>query len=224
MKETEFKQQKKTVSRKTVDKWKKKQWYEIIAPSEFKRVTLGDTIASKPELLKGRHIKVSLRKLSNQIKKQFVEIIFEINDVKGNKAYAESIGLEVPESFIKKFIRRKSSKIQMVQDAKTKDNAVIHVKSMVLTARKTATAQRTVIRRIMEKEIALFCANSNKETIISDLLNEELPKSIADKCKKIVPVKRIEVIKARVYREKEAQEQKEKTEKENEKSEKETGQ
>ncbi|MFH1587797.1 MAG: hypothetical protein ABIA76_00470 [Candidatus Diapherotrites archaeon] len=187
---------------KTVDKWKKKQWYEILAPTEFKRISLGDTVATKPEQVKGRTIKASLRKITNQIKRQFVEVLFRITEVKGNNAYTESAGHEIPESFLKKFIRRRSSKIQLVQDCSTKDKAKIRVKTMVLTARKATANQRTAIRAIIKEEVKSFCAKTNKETIISEFLLSDFTNKLHEKCKKIMPVKRVEVTKTRIYQEK----------------------
>jgi len=48
---------------KTTDKWKKKAWYTIIAPEEFERRELGETIAEKPETLIGRLITVQQENL-----------------------------------------------------------------------------------------------------------------------------------------------------------------
>ncbi len=190
---------KRKTSRKTVDKWKKKQWYEIFAPTEFKRVSVGETVATKPEQLIGRKIKVSMRKINNQIKKAFTEVKFKIIEVKGNKVYTETIGHEVPESFLKKFIRRRSSKIQVVIDASTKDKQKIRVKAMSLTRRKASKEQKTVIHKIMVNEIRLFCLKRNSNQIISDLITGDLTQKIVEKANKIMPIKKTEIIKSKLF-------------------------
>jgi len=60
------KQEKKEASKpkikksRTADKWKKKQWYNIIAPAEFDKVVIGETVAEKPKNIEGRIIKIDL--------------------------------------------------------------------------------------------------------------------------------------------------------------------
>ncbi|MBN2127716.1 MAG: 30S ribosomal protein S3ae [Candidatus Diapherotrites archaeon] len=186
-------------SSRTVDKWKKKQWYEIFAPQEFKRVSLGDTVATKPEQLEGRKLKVSMRKITNQIKKAFTEIRFKITEVKGNKAYTESTGHEVPESFLKKFIRRRSSKIQAVTDVSTKDRQKIRLKVMILTRKKATSDQRTAIHKIMLEEIRDYCSKRNSGEIISDLILGDLDLQITKKANKITPVKKTEIVKSKLF-------------------------
>lgn len=186
-------------SRKTVDKWKKKIWYEIFAPTEFKRISIGETVATKPEQLNGRKLNVSMRKISNQIKKAFTEVKFKIIEIKGNKAYTETIGHEVPESFLKKFIRRRSSKIQVAIDVSTKNKEKIKIKAMTLTRRKASAEQKTAINKIMIDEIRLYCIKRNSNELISDLIMGDLDQKINKKANKIIPIKKTEIIKSKLY-------------------------
>jgi small subunit ribosomal protein S3Ae len=184
---------------RTVDKWKKKQWYEIFAPEEFKRISVGETVATKPEQLNGRTIKVSMRKINNQIKKAFTEIKLKINEIKGNKAYTETIGHEIPESFLKKFIRRRSSKIQIVIDTSTKNKQKVRIKAMILTRRKSSAEQKTAVYKIMNDEIRLYCIKRNSNELVSDLIMGDLEQKITQKANKITPVKKTEIIKSKIF-------------------------
>ena len=67
--------------KKTADKWKKKSWYTVVAPEEFERREIGETVAEKPEMIIGRIINISGRDLANQPKKQHISILFKVNDV-----------------------------------------------------------------------------------------------------------------------------------------------
>ena len=114
--------EKKTVGKKRgADKWKKKTWHTIFAPKEFDRKEVGTTVAEKPQNLVGRTVWISARELSGDPKKSHITMFFRINEVKGNKAYSEAAGHEIKESYLKKFIRRRNSKIETVQFVKTKD-------------------------------------------------------------------------------------------------------
>ena len=46
--EQKEKKEKKVIQKRTTfDKWKRKKWYKIIAPAEFNKTELGETIAEK---------------------------------------------------------------------------------------------------------------------------------------------------------------------------------
>ena len=131
--------------KRTVDKWKRKVWYTIFAPKEFEKKELGDTVAIKPELLEGRRISVGLSQIARQAKKPHVSVKFRVNEVKGNKAYTEAIGHSVKDAYMRRFVRRRSSKIEVVQKVTTKDNVNAVVKTIVVTAKKVAKSRRTEI-------------------------------------------------------------------------------
>jgi len=86
---------------KTTDKWKKKSWYAIIAPEEFERKQLGETVVEKPENLIGRVVTVTGRELANQPKKQHIQLKFKVRTVAANKANTEAVGHEVKDSYLK---------------------------------------------------------------------------------------------------------------------------
>ena len=45
--------------KKTVDKWKKKKWFKIIAPKQFNEVVLGETPAEKETQVINRVVEAS---------------------------------------------------------------------------------------------------------------------------------------------------------------------
>ena len=52
------------VARKVKDKWKAKNWYQILAPPLFDNVPIADTLADKPNSLIGRVTEASLQDLT----------------------------------------------------------------------------------------------------------------------------------------------------------------
>lgn len=182
----------------TADKWKKKMWYAIYAPKEFDRKELGETVAVKPELLNGRTIAVGLRQLSNQIKKQHVTVYFRVNEVKGNKAYTEVVGHVIKDAFLKRFIRRRCSKIEAVQNFSTKDNMNGKVKTVVVTARKVTNKQKKAIRKITIELTEKFIKSAASDELVSKLIFGNLDTEIMNAAKKIAPIKRVEITRSRI--------------------------
>jgi small subunit ribosomal protein S3Ae len=196
---------KESMKKTTADKWKKKVWYKIYAPKEFDLKEIGETVSTKPELLPGRTIKVSLRELTNQIRKHYVKVKFMITEVKGKSAYAEAVGHAINEGFLKKFTRRRSSKMQVVVKGKTVDGADVNIKVVGISARKADKKKRTDIRKAMEEEISAFIKSCRADTIVSEIISDKLAKMILEKAKKIHPMKRVEITKSQVKKQKQEQ-------------------
>ncbi|AJF60408.1 MAG: hypothetical protein J4224_03750 [Candidatus Diapherotrites archaeon] len=191
-------QKKAIVKKRTVDKWKKKVWFNVFAPKEFERKEIGTTISEKPESVVGRKIEISVRDLAGQPKGQHVSILFKIVEVKGNKAYADAFGHTIRESYLRKFTGRRSSKVETVQLVSTKDNASLKVKTICLTGRKVDRKKEKAIRKIIESEISSVAKQTQLADIVSDLVFGNLPQKILSKVKKVSPIKRIEIVKSRL--------------------------
>lgn len=191
-------EKKQITKKKTVDKWKKKTWYGVFAPKEFDRKEIGSTVSEKPASLNGRTLQVSARNLSQDIKKSHIMLLFKINEVKGNKAYAQSIGHEIKDSYFRKFVRRRNTKVDVVTIAETKDKTKIKVKAMVLTANKIEKIKQTALRKIMIQKIISMAKNFDAQEFISELVFGNIVQKIYNDAKKIGLVKRVEITKSRI--------------------------
>ncbi len=183
--------------KKTVDKWKKKIWYTLYAPAYFDSKPLGETIAEKPEMVKDRVIIVGGRDLSTA-KRANGAVSFKVVDVKGNKAYTEVVGHQVSPDYLRRMVRRRSSKVECVQDVTTKDNVKVRVKTVVLTGRKATKNQKTAIHKIVVEEINQFVRPKTYDKVITEFVFGNLPAKIIGEAKKVAIIKKAEIVKSRV--------------------------
>ncbi len=179
--------------RKTTDKWKKKVWYTLVAPQEFERKEIGETIAEKPESLIGRVISVTGRELANQPKKQHFTLKFQVTNVAANKAHTESVGHSIKESYIKRIVRRKTSKVMVVENYPTKDNKVYKLKVVAITEKKCSRIQRTALRKKISEVTKALVADVEARKIVDEIVFGNLPNKIYSDVKKIVPTRRLEI-------------------------------
>ena len=112
-----------TTARKVKDRWKSKNWYNVLAPPSFDNVTIADTLADNPENLINRVTGVSLQDLTNDFRKSHITLFFRINKVKESNAYTEFIGHTLTSDYLRRMIRRRRSKIDGVYDVTTRDGA-----------------------------------------------------------------------------------------------------
>ncbi len=183
---------------KGVDKWKKKQWYKIIAPPEFDRTELGETVAEKPKNVEGRIVNVDLGQLTGQRQKRHISVSFKVEKIEGKTATCQVIGHSISHGFLNRMVRRRISKIEAVQAVQTSDGTKVKVKSVALSARKLSRKQETAIRNKMVEAIGKAAAKKSFAMFSQEAIFGAVASKLFKQLTKIAPLKRVEIIKTRL--------------------------
>lgn len=181
------------VRRVVRDTWKGKKWYKIIAPSLFKEVEVGKTVASDTSLLPGRTVEVTLKEITGDIKQSKNKLIFRITDVAGDNARTKCVGAELSRSYLRSLTRRRVSRVDPICDIQTKDGAKFRIKALILGARRMKTSIKSVIRAEAVKMITEKAKEHASEEFFLKLVNGEIADSIKEKLHKIYPLQRVEI-------------------------------
>ena len=189
-----------TAARKIKDKWKAKTWYNILAPSSFDKITIADTLSDNPNKLINRVTEVSLQDLTNDFRKSHIKLFFKINKIEDTNALTQFIGHELTSDYLRRMIRRKRSKIDGVYDVTTRDGALIRVKPFATTDKRIQNSQRKVVRETMKQTIYNQSKTSTLSEFIQFIIDGKLGSEVYKKCKKLYPVKRVEVNKTQVLK------------------------
>ena len=189
-----------TSARKIKDKWKAKTWYNILAPSSFDNITIADTLSDNPNKLINRVTEVSLQDLTNDFRKSHIKLYFKINKIEDNNAITQFIGHELTSDYLRRMIRRKKSKIDGVYDVNTRDGASIRVKPFATTDKRIQNSQKKIVRDTMKQTIYDQAKISTLSEFIQFIIDGKLGSEVYKKCKKLYPVKRVEVNKTEVLK------------------------
>jgi len=187
-----------STTRKIKDRWKSKNWYSVLAPPTFDNATVADTLADSPDSLINRVTGVSLQDLTNDFRKSHITLYFKINRVEESNAYTQFIGHTLTSDYLRRMIRRRRSKIDGVYDVTTRDGAVIRVKPFATTDKRIQNSQKKVIREAMKKTIEDQGKTGTLSEFVRDILDGKIGSDIYKNCKKLYPVKRIEIYKTEV--------------------------
>ncbi len=185
-------------ARKVKDRWKAKNWYNIIAPPAFDSVTIADTMTDNPEYLINRVTGISLQDLTNDFRKSHIILFFKINKVEEDKAHTQFSGHTLTSDYLRRMIRRRRSKIEGVYDVDTRDGAKIRVKPFATTDKRIQNSQRKVVREAMKTTISNRAKHSTLSEFMKNILDGRMGSDIYKNCKKLYPVKRIEIHKTEV--------------------------
>ena len=185
-------------ARKIRDKWRAKSWYNVLAPPAFDNVTVAETLTDNPNKLIGRVAEASLQDLTNDFRKSHITLYFKINKVEENNAHTQFVGHSLTSDYVRRMIRRRKSKIDGVYDLKTKDNGLIRVKPFAITEKRIQNSQKKIIRNTIKKTITEEAAKTTMMEFIKNILDGKIGSEIYKNCKKLYPVKRIEINKTEV--------------------------
>jgi small subunit ribosomal protein S3Ae len=184
--------------RKVKDRWKAKNWYNILAPPAFDNVTIADTLTDSPDSLINRVTGISLQDLTNDFRKSHITLFFKIHKVEETNAYTQFAGHTLTSDYLRRMIRRRRSKIEGVYDVTTRDGAVLRVKPFATTDKRIQNSQRKVVREAMKKTIDDQAKTSTLSEFVNSILDGKIGSDIYKNCKKLYPVKRIELYKTEV--------------------------
>ncbi len=189
---------------RAVDPWKQKKWYTIISPQVFGEKEITETAAFEDDMLLGRRLQVLGIELTGNPNHMQYLVTLRIDKVVGNKAYTDFEGLELERSFIKRYTRRHTSKVESVFDAETKDGKLLHIKLTVWTAVKVSGNTATDMRKIGEEMMRAYVVERTKDEALMGFLEGDISKLIAARLKKLAPIRRVEVSKSYVVMEERA--------------------
>ncbi|MFH1064226.1 MAG: hypothetical protein V1729_04045 [Candidatus Woesearchaeota archaeon] len=189
---------------KTVDKWRKKKYFSVLAPKSFQERELGQAMAYESSSLEGRCIKFNLMMLTGNVRRQDVNITFKIDKVKGDTAFTMVDSYSVSPASIKRKIRRQRDRLDESFNCVTKDNKIVRIKPFIVTAMKTSQLVRAAARRKLVQFIHEYVGGIDYDTLILDVMNEKLQKEISKIGSKIVPIRFVAIRILKYVGEKEA--------------------
>ncbi|AMH93999.1 MAG: 30S ribosomal protein S3ae [Candidatus Methanomethylophilus sp.] len=184
--------------RKSKDKWKMKEWYNVHAPRMFNETVIGETPAADPEFLIGRQSEVTVQDLTGDFSKMHIKLRFKIVGYDGHEAKTELIGHDLTSDYVRRLTRRKKTKTDHVVDVKTADGFVLRLKTMSIADRRIQASQEEGMRAAIAAYLTSYAAENKLADIIKAIISGDMAKDTAKACHAIIPIKRIEIRKSEV--------------------------
>ncbi len=181
-------------------KSKGKKWYTILAPKMFGEVEIGRTSSDDPEKIIGRKVSVSLMNLLNDFRKYYIKFKFRIVSVDGDIAKTEFDGSQCMRDYISRLVRRRSRRVDTIQDLVTKDGVKIRIKSLAIIPRQVKTSVKETVRDKIREIIKSEVERANLEEFIKRVISDDIKHRILRESSRIYPVRHFEIRKSEVLR------------------------
>ena len=193
-------------SRKIKDKWKEKKWVSVSAPDSFNNIHIADIPITDEEKAKGRVIEVTLFDILKGDPSQYqYKLYFQIDKVVGEKATTIFKRYEYAKEFLRSLVRRGSSKINFVIDAKTKDGYVFRIKVIALSHRELNSSRQHALRLIAREIIEKSVPNMTIDEFVQASCYNKINSDIMAATKKIIHLRHVGLEKVKLVRSAEAE-------------------
>ena len=172
---------------------KKKKWFDIVAPKVFNSLKIGETLAYEPSQLVGRKLRVNLMVLTNDPKKQNTNVNFKVASLSGENGVCKIVGYELNRSYIKRMVRKSTSKIDDSFVVESKSGLKFKIKPLLIARFKINNSVATEIRKKLRENVGNFFKEKSDDEIILAIVQGKLQREIRGSLKKIYPLSAFEI-------------------------------
>jgi len=188
-------------TRKIKDKWKEKRWVTVFAPESFNNIPIAYVPITSDKTAVGRVVEVTLFDiLKGDPSQHQYKLFFQINKVTEEKATTVFKRYEYAKEFLRSLIRRGSSRINFVIDAKTKDGYVFRIKILTLSHRELNTSRKRALRLEAKKQIERIVPQMTIDEFVQAACYGKISSDIMAATKKIIRVRHVGLEKVRLLR------------------------
>ena len=184
--------------RKIQDKWKMKDWYNVIAPSFFGGVFLGSTPCSDPNKMIGRTIETTLYDITGDVQQQHIALSFQVSNLRGNDADTTFKGHEYSRDYLRSLIRRGSTRVDTILNLTTKDGYKLRVAVVALSLLRIRRSQILVMREIIHKILEEKGKNLNLDQFVQEAVLGKIGSDVYNEAKRINPLRHVGVRKIKL--------------------------
>lgn len=164
-----------------------------MAPKLFNERVIGESPALEPNMMLGRTIQTNLTNLTGDIKKQHIEVTFEVDKVMGDTAYTFVRSFEMNPSSMKRFVRRGKKRVDDSFKCRTSDGKTIIVKPFLVTKSMTTNSITTKLRKTAKDFLIRSIIGITYDQVCNDFVFYNIQKSLKALLNKIYPLKICEI-------------------------------
>lgn len=183
------------VKKKTIDTWKTKTWYHVLAPKLFNEAEIAQVPAQDDEHIINRIIKIPLKEITRDLSHIYTNIKLRVETVKGKTAYTKFIGHLIAREYIQTLGRKGRRLLYRVQVVKSKDDVDFTVKILIVTNGPASAPKCTILRNASKEWLSEKTKTTDFAQFIQDVLYGKAGLELQGKLKKIYPIKRVEIYK-----------------------------
>lgn len=183
------------------DKWREKRWITINTPDAFSNIPIAYVPITDDENAIGRVLESTLHDiLGGDPSQHNYKIYFQIDKIQDDKAYTIFKRYEYSKEYLRSLVRRGSSKVNFIMDAKTKDGYIFRIKVIALTNRQLNTSRKHALRLIARDIISKTVPNMPVDEFVQATCYNKINSDIMAAFKKVIRIRHVGLEKVKLIR------------------------
>ena len=183
------------------DKWREKKWITVNAPDSFNNVPIAYIPITDDKNAPGRVLEVTLYDiLKGDPSQHQYKMYFQLDKIKDDKASTIFKRFEYSKEFLRSLVRRGSSKINFIIDAKTKDGYIFRIKVIALTHRQLNTSRKHDLRLITRDVINKIVPEMTIDQFVQATCYGKINSDIMAAAKKVIKIRHVGLEKVKLIR------------------------
>ena len=184
------------MSRATRDKWRRKEWYDIILPRYFGETKVGETPSDDPEKVDGRVFETTLAAITGDFSQEYMKMYFQVDEIEGHVARTVFKGHEYLRDYLRSLVRRRSTKVDGFFRVMTKDGFRVKVVVTAMTQRRIQTTKEVAIRKIMTAMVEDKAENLTFDQLAHEMVLGKLASDVYNEAKNVCALRHVGVRKS----------------------------
>ena len=184
------------MSRATRDKWRRKEWFDIILPRYFGETKVGETPSDDPEKVQGRVFETTLAAITGDFSQEYMKMYFQVDEIEGHTARTVFKGHEYLRDYLRSLVRRRSTKIDGFFRVMTKDGYRVKVVVTAMTQRRIQTSKEFAIRKVMTAIVEAKAENLTFDQLAHEMVLGKLASDVYNEAKNVCALRHVGVRKS----------------------------
>jgi small subunit ribosomal protein S3Ae len=184
------------LSRSVRDKWRRKEWFDIILPRYFGETKVGETPSDAPEKIMGRIFETTLASITGDFSQEYMKMYFQVNELEGHTARTVFKGHEYLRDYLRSLVRRRSTKVDGFFRVFTKDGFRIKIVVTAITQKRIKSSLEHTIRKIMEGIVEEKADTLTFDQIAHEMVLGKLASDVYNKAKNVTALRHVGVRKS----------------------------
>ncbi len=184
------------MSRATRDKWRRKEWYDIILPRYFGETKVGETPSDDSEKVQGRVFETTLAAITGDFSQEYMKMYFQVDEIEGHVARTVFKGHEYLRDYLRSLVRRRSTKVDGFFRVYTKDGYRVKIVVTAMTQRRIQTSKEVAIRKVMEGIVLEKAENLTYDQLAHEMVLGKLASDVYNEAKNVCALRHVGVRKS----------------------------
>ena len=184
------------MSKAVKDKWRRKEWFDIILPRYFGETKVGETPAEEGKLLQGRVFETTLAQITGDFSQEYIKMYFQVTGVDEHKAQTIFKGHEYLRDYLRSLVRRRSTKVDGIFRVTTTDGYKVKIIVTAMTQVRIKTSQEHEIRVIMKTIVEEKAKTLTFDQIAHEMVLGKLASDVYNQAKNVTALRHVGVRKS----------------------------